>query len=228
MAEQNNSSTLIPGSSVFVAIPSNKFATEKQSQFYNATIQSRVEKHSGNYIYKEPNIVIAYFAEVANAVNCAINIQETIATYNEKNEPADKINIQIGIHYGELFLTGNAPQGDLVDVANEVAQITPTNKIYISREVYNRARVKLLVQMSSIGEQTLPLTQTPKIIFNVDWESVEINLYQSLSKIPGESNRKKNKREVYEPRKEQNKTIIFLVFGIIIALLLYMRYQKWL
>lgn len=228
MPEQNNSSTLIPGSSVFVVVPSNKFVSEQQIQFYNATIQSRVEKHAGNCITTEHNNFVAYFNEVANAVNCAINILETFNNYNEKSETIKTISVQIGLHYGELFVSENIPQGEVVDVAKDIAQITPENKIYISREVYNRARVKLLVQMTSIGEHILPTTQIPKIIFNVDWKLVEINLAESLRKIPRETIGQKVKREVYEPRKEQNKITILLVFGIIIAILLYMRYQKWL
>lgn len=220
--------TLLSNTSVLVCIPLFVENESKTSiQYFQATLNSRIEKHQGTLSVNETNIPIAYFNEVTSAVNCAINIQETLSTYNTNRNLSEQINVKIGIHIGEIFISENIPQGEIVNVANDIASITPEKMIYLSKEVYNRVRIKLLIQMKSIGLELLPTLNIQKEIYSVDWEKIAINLFESLRKITDDSSRKPISARFIEPRKDQNKLVVFLVFGIIIAIVLYMRYQKW-
>ncbi|MDA0986007.1 MAG: hypothetical protein O3A55_00155 [Bacteroidetes bacterium] len=226
MSEVNTAPILIPNCSVLVCKISGEIKDESL-QFLIATLKSRVEKHNGNLQLNESNKYLVYFNEAASSVNCAINIQETLLSYNLNIKSDKQINLQIGIHYGEIFISNNILQGEVVDIADDISTITPIKNIYVSKEVFNRTRIRLLVTMKPLGLKELTSTKISKEVYKVDWETIEINLSKSLGRIPNELSHKSKDNSPYEAKKETNKFMLFLILGLIIATLLYMRYQRW-
>ena len=55
-------------------------------------------KHDGKEIKMIGDAFLVSFTTVANAVRCAIDIQECFAKYNESTAEKEKILLRIGIH----------------------------------------------------------------------------------------------------------------------------------
>ena len=128
------------------------------------------------------------FTTVANAVRCAIDIQECFAKYNESAAEKEKILLRIGIHMGDIIVKDDDVFGDGVNIASRIEPLAEPGGICISQEVYNLVRHKLDLQVVSLG---------PKELKNIK-EKIEIYeiLVGSITSDAHKAKRGKRKEEI--------------------------------
>jgi class 3 adenylate cyclase len=84
-----------------------------------------VEKHNGNWVKEMGDGSLSYFNSALDAVNCAVEIQETaIDTIDAK--------LRIGVHLGDVTIQNMDVYGDGVNVASRLESIADPGGIYIS------------------------------------------------------------------------------------------------
>lgn len=187
---------------------------------YADVLTSRVSEHGGTVVHAAGGLVLVEFEDAAAAVNCAIDIQERLARYNKLHLDEGSLDASIGIHYGELYLSEGVCGGKGVDVAMTLLAIVPPAKIYITRDIFVRARLLLSLTFESIGKKTFASLPGEMEIFSVAWESVAKNLESSLQRLGDDDFQKSttlsSKLGLNASRKASALVIILFVFFLIV------------
>jgi hypothetical protein len=150
---------------------------------YAEILTARIPEHRGAVVHVADDLVLAEFEDAADAVNCAIDIQERFAQYDKLHPGNDSLDARIGIHFGELYFSEGTCKGAGVDLSWELLALVPPAKIYITRDVFVRVRLMLPLKFENVGRKTFSSSTDEKDLFSVAWESVTANLEASLKRL---------------------------------------------
>ena len=99
--------------------------------------------------------LLMYFASAVKAVTCTIQIQKAIAT-EAATLPSGRVLIhRIGIHLGDVFLSGGDVLGAGVNIAARLQTQAAPGKICISQLVYDAVKDHLNLNVETLGERQL-------------------------------------------------------------------------
>lgn len=104
-----------------------------------------VSQHNGKWLKEMGDGAMAQFASALDAVNCAVEIQQS----SRNNFDAE---FRIGIHLGDITIEGNDVYGDGVNVAARLESIADPGGIYISESVEKSIRGQGSIQSKYLGE----------------------------------------------------------------------------
>jgi hypothetical protein len=189
---------------------------------YAEVLTKRIPEHRGAVIHSEDSLVLAEFEDAAEAVNCAIDIQERLAQYNKLHLDEGSLGASIGIHCGELYLSEGSWKGAGVDVAMELLSLVPPSAVYVTRDVFVRVRLLLPLKFESIGKKVFSSSTGEKDLFSVAWKSVTENLEASLKRL-GEDDLQRatllsSKLGFGAPKKATSLVLIFFALFVFVLL----------
>jgi adenylate cyclase len=111
--------------------------------------------------------VLAEFASAVNAVECAVEMQRSMAANNEDAPEELKITLRIGINLGDVIVDGGDLYGDGVNIAARLEAMAEPGGICISDDAYRQVRDKLDIAFEDAGEHQLKNIARPLRIFHV-------------------------------------------------------------
>ena len=118
-------------------------------------IDSLIEQHHGRFVNSAGDSVLAEFASVVEAVNCAVDIQTALKAENAKVEPERRMEFRIGVNLGDVMVEGDQIYGDGINVAARLESLADPGGICISGTVHEQVRDKLALGYEDCGEQTV-------------------------------------------------------------------------
>ena len=80
-------------------------------------IDSLIGQHHGRFVNSAGDSVLAEFASIVEAVNCAVDIQTALKAENAKLPPERRMEFRIGVNLGDVMVEGAQIYGDGVNVA---------------------------------------------------------------------------------------------------------------
>src|SRR5438093_11795404 len=92
-------------------------ATLSSLSAYRKIIDGLIGEHHGRFVGSAGDSVIAEFASVVNAVQCAVEIQSTLKAENSKLPVGRRMEFRIGLNLGDVMVEGDQIYGDGVNVA---------------------------------------------------------------------------------------------------------------
>ena len=104
-----------------------------------------VEKHKGKWIKEMGDGTLSYFNSALDAVNCAVDIQESARANLE-------CKLRIGIHLGDVTIQYDDVYGDGVNVASRLESIADPGGIYISDATKKAIQGQTDFQTKYLGE----------------------------------------------------------------------------
>ena len=129
---------------------------------YRAAIARLVERHDGRIVNTWGDAVIAEFASVVEAVQCAVEIQQEISSQASSAPQASPMQFRIGINLGDVMVDGTDIYGDGVNIASRLQELAEPGGVVISSSVYDQVHNKLSVGFDCLGQRPLkniaPLT----------------------------------------------------------------------
>lgn len=128
--------TDIVGSTPYFKTHGN-LAGREMLQIHQDLASKPIFEHGGVLVKTLGDSVMAYFIEPREAVKSAIKIQQQFKVYNEKKPDENQIHIRIGIHFGEAIIEEKDIFGDAVNMAAKVVQVTESDQIFLSQELYD-------------------------------------------------------------------------------------------
>jgi adenylate cyclase len=114
-----------------------------------------VARHDGRIINTWGDAIIAEFASVVEAVQCAIEVQQEVASGQPDASPAHRMRFRIGINLGDVMVDGDDIYGDGVNIASRLQELAEPGGIVISNPVYEQVRNKLSVGFDNLGPQPM-------------------------------------------------------------------------
>src|SRR6202049_3207647 len=118
-------------------------ATLRTLSSHRKLIDSLIEQHHGRFVNSAGDSVLAEFASVVEAVNCAVDIQTGLTAENANLPPDRRMEFRIGVNLGYVMVEGAQIYGDGVNVAARLESLATPGGICISRTVHENIRNKL-------------------------------------------------------------------------------------
>jgi len=132
------------------------------------TITDELIAQQGGRIFNTAgDSVLAEFASVFSAVECAIDIQRELAKANEPIEEAKRLRFRIGINVGDVMVKDGDIFGDGVNIAARLEGLAKPGGICISRGVRDHIRHKLPHKFEDLGEQAVKNIAQPVRCFRL-------------------------------------------------------------
>ena len=118
-------------------------------------IAGLVERHDGRIVNTWGDAVIAEFASVVEAVQCAVEIQQEISSQNSAPADAPQMRFRIGINLGDVMVDGSDIFGDGVNIAARLQELAEPGGVVISASVYDQVHNKLSLGFDCLGLQEM-------------------------------------------------------------------------
>src|SRR5229473_2163495 len=145
----------------------NEEATLRTLSSHRKLIDSLIEQHHGRFVNSAGDSVLAEFASVVNAVQCAVEIQTTLKAENTNIPPDRRMEFRIGVNLGDVMLDGEQIYGDGVNVAARLESLSEPGGICISGTVREHLGNKLALSYEDFGEQAVKNIADPVRVFRV-------------------------------------------------------------
>jgi adenylate cyclase len=134
---------------------------------YRAAMDGLIERHEGRTINTWGDAVIAEFASVVEAVQCAIEVQRELAARNRDLPEAEQMWFRIGINLGDVMVENDDLYGEGVNIAARLQELAEPGGILISGPVYGLVRNKLSVGFDYLGQQPVKNVSEPVTSYRI-------------------------------------------------------------
>jgi class 3 adenylate cyclase len=138
---------------------------------HDAIIRDAINTHGGSEVKHTGDGFMVSFSSASRAVECAISIQKSIASYNEK-DPITAFHLRIGLSAGEPVTEGQDLFGSTVQLAARICEHTKPDEILVARVIQDLCIGKKL-PFSDRGETTLQGFDEPVQLYEVNWQDTE-------------------------------------------------------
>jgi adenylate cyclase len=142
-------------------------ATLSTLSSHRKLIDSLIEQHHGRFVNSAGDSVLAEFASVVNAVQCAVEIQATLKDENASLSPERRMEFRIGVNLGDVMVDGEQIYGDGVNVAARLESLADPGGICISGTVHEHIKNKLTLNYEDLGAQQVKNIVEPVRVYRV-------------------------------------------------------------
>jgi len=140
-----------------------------------ATLQARrkqvleplVTKYHGRIFKVMGDGVLVEFDSAVNAVECAVELQNGMATANSGVSEDRHIVLRIGINLGDLLVEGGDRYGEGVNVAARLEALAEPGSVLVSSTTYDHVQSKIKVGFQDLGTQSLKNIAQPVRVYQV-------------------------------------------------------------
>ncbi|HXH82922.1 MAG TPA: adenylate/guanylate cyclase domain-containing protein, partial [Candidatus Tectomicrobia bacterium] len=127
-------------------------ATVRTITEYRQVIASAVAGHGGRVVDAPGDNVLAEFASVVDAVQCAVEIQRELRSRNAQLPVGRRMQFRIGINLGDVIVEGERLYGDGVNIAARLESLAEGGGICLSGAAYDQVEGKLPLACEALGE----------------------------------------------------------------------------
>ena len=128
------------------------FATLKA---YRDLAADRISHHRGRVVNTAGDSILAEFPSVVKTMECAVEIQRTIAERNATLPKDRQMWFRIGVNLGDVMIDNDDLFGDGVNVAARLQAMADPGGIFISGTVFDHVKDRLGVSFDALGKQTI-------------------------------------------------------------------------
>jgi adenylate cyclase len=130
-------------------------------------MESHVETHQGRVVDSPGGSLLAMFDSAAEAVQCAIEIQEQLRVRNEVLPAGSGISFRIGVHLGEATEEEGKVRGDGAQVAALLEGMAGAGGICISGSAYLQVKGRVKAEYEPLGEHRVQNIAEPVRAYRV-------------------------------------------------------------
>jgi len=192
-------------------------STVKTLADYRKVIASLTKQHHGRVVDTPGDNILAEFASVVDAVQCAVAVQKELETRNADLDESRKMEFRIGINLGDVIDEKEQIYGDGVNIAARLEALSDPGGICISKTAFDQIETKLPLGYEFLGEQEVKNIPKPVPAYRVLMNA------EAVGKVLGE------KRFLGRySRKTAMSAIIFLVMvaGVLVSWNIYLQQSK--
>lgn len=162
--------------------------------------EKSISQYNGKMLKEMGDGILVSFQSTSDAVYCA-----GLLMYEASRE--SDLHLRIGIHEGDVVVSGNDVFGDGVNIASRIEELADPDEILVSESVKNNIKNKEGISTDSIGEKALKNVEEVNTLYSV---SVSEDFIKNEEETPTSSEKKKNGKWKFAG----------IVIGVLIILLL--------
>ena len=126
-----------------------------------------IKQHRGRIFKLTGDGLLAEFASVVGAVQCAVAVQRQMDERNCLLPEKERIHVRIGVNLGDVIVEGKDRHGEGVNIAARLQQLAKPGGIVISGTAYDQLKAKVDVGYEFLGEQQVKNIEAPVRVYNV-------------------------------------------------------------
>ena len=134
---------------------------------YREIMADLIEQHRGRIVDSPGDNVLAEFASVVDAAQCAVAVQKEIQSRNTELPETRRMQFRIGINLGDVIEEGARIYGDGVNIAARLETLADPGGICISKTAFDHIESKLPLGYEYIGEQSVKNITKPVSAYKV-------------------------------------------------------------
>lgn len=136
-------------------------------------LEPALARNGGRLVKLTGDGVLAEFASAVDALNAAIEFQQSMAEATQGQPDDTRMVFRIGLHLGDLIVDGDDLYGDGVNVATRLESKAPAGGIVISGNVYDAVAGRLKATFDNMGNLVLKNIERPVQAFGVKWQPAD-------------------------------------------------------
>jgi adenylate cyclase len=145
----------------------DEVATVRAITEYRGVIGSTVALRGGRVVDSPGDNVLAEFASVVDAVQCAVDIQREIESRNAGLPDSRRMRFRIGINLGDVIIEGERLYGDGVNIAARLESLADGGGVCLSGTAYDQIEGKLPFGYEFQGEHTVKNIARPVRVYRL-------------------------------------------------------------
>jgi adenylate cyclase len=130
-------------------------ATVKTLEAYKQIISDLVKQHRGRVVDSPGDNLLAEFASVVDAVQCAVATQKELQARNTELPENRKMQFRIGVNLGDVIEEESRIYGDGVNIAARLESLADPGGICVSKTAFDQIETKLPFGYEYLGEQSV-------------------------------------------------------------------------
>jgi TolB-like protein/class 3 adenylate cyclase/Flp pilus assembly protein TadD len=142
-------------------------ATVKTLDTYRRVISDLIQQHRGRVVDSPGDNILAEFASVVDAVQCAVAVQKEIQSRNLELPETRRMQFRIGINLGDVIEEEDRLYGDGVNIAARLESLAEPGGICVSKTAFDHIETKLPLGYEYLGEQTVKNIAKPVPAYKV-------------------------------------------------------------
>jgi len=159
-------------------------ATIRTLEDYRQAMTKLIERHQGRVVDAIGDNLLAEFASAADAVKCAVEIQEELKARNDILLPSHRMEFRIGVNLGDVVEEGDRIYGDGINIAARIEGLADPGGICISGTVYDSVADKMTFECQYLGEQTVKNIAKPIRVYKVRVHSGTLAQSTTITREP--------------------------------------------
>jgi len=145
-------------------------ATVRTITEYRKIMAKMIGDHQGRVVDSPGDNLLAEFASVVDAVQCAAEVQKEFKVRNAELPEERRMEFRIGVNLGDLIQNGERIYGDGVNIAARIEGLAEAGGICISGSAYEQIENKLALECEYLGEHTVKNIPKPVQVYRVGLE----------------------------------------------------------
>ena len=121
----------------------------------NEIIDPKIAARRGRIVKTTGDGLLVEFASIVDGVQCAAEIQRSIAERNADLAADRRIEFRIGVNLGDIIIHDDDVYGDGVNVAARLEGLAKPGEILVSGDAYRQVRAKLKLGFEDLGDRAL-------------------------------------------------------------------------
>lgn len=145
----------------------DEVATVQSLKSYREVIAAIVLQYRGRVVDSPGDNILAEFASVVDAVECAAAIQREIKVRNAELPEDRRMKFRIGVNLGDVIKEGGRLYGDGVNITARIESLAEAGEICISETVYDHVEKKLPLAYEYLGEHEVKNIEKPIRVYRI-------------------------------------------------------------
>jgi len=133
----------------------DEVATLETLKAYREAMAGFIARHDGRVVSTSGDGLLAEFASVVEAVQCAAEVQRELSARNAALGGERRMDFRIGVNLGDVIVEGDDLYGEGVNIAARLQGLAEPGGIDISGTVYDQVRNKLTLGYEFMGARTV-------------------------------------------------------------------------
>jgi adenylate cyclase len=140
---------------------------------HNSLLRPVFRKYDGREVKTVGDAFLVEFDSALDATRCALEVQQTLRSYNASAPGIPAIRIRIGIHIGDVEQTEDDVLGDAVNIASRIEPLADPEGICVSQQVYDQVQNKISLPFERLPSVRLKNIRVPMTVYRLvqPWEA---------------------------------------------------------
>jgi adenylate cyclase len=151
---------------------------------YREIMAQFIQQHRGRVVDSPGDNLLAEFASVVDATECAVKVQEKLNSLNSDLPENKRMEFRIGINLGDVIEDGARIYGDGVNITARVEGLAGGGGICVSGSVFDQIEGKMPLNYEYLGERTVKNIKNPVRIYRINVKSEKIFVFEREPELP--------------------------------------------